>query len=607
MAAELFTPPSKALDANANPYSGAKWFFYESTTTTPLSVFTTAALNVAHTNPVVADSSGKFPNIFFNSSLAYRGILKNADESVTLYDIDPVNASILLALGLGTGASLVGVKKRFPSSEARNMSLDGNSRVHIFDWLTDGEQASVLARTISNDYSAKINAAIDEVSADGGGTIIMPSGGAVAADIILKTGVSLRAENVTHGDASTAVSPFRLAGVGGAWVVDTPATLVNSVGIEGITITGPVTGSTGGIRLRNVNRSTIRCVNLNNFENQGILLEQGIENLIDMAFATRCLLTRSRAQRDGVVQLGALATDNWLQNIEATPSTTSVTDVNLRCAAFAVYGTNNFIGAGQAEIADIGFYLGPSANYNRISQIRADLNYGHGFYNDGANNQISNCLALNNSRDATNTYDGFFASSTASNNQYTNVRSASDSAVAQDHRYGIRDEYTGDQKNRYSNTLSTGAATADYANVEDGSAFDFPRGSRVGLTVNSATPSVSGQAYVFTQNSSATTITDFSGGVNGQEVLVDCLDANTTVQHNGATTTLPGGVNMLLQNNFSYRFVRNNGLWSLKDRSPGPVAAKINDPSGGVTVDTESRAAINAIIDALEANGVSLP
>ena len=33
--------------------------------------------------------------------------------------------------------------------------------------------------------------------------------------------------------------------------------------------------------------------------------------------------------------------------------------------------------------------------------------------------------------------------------------------------------------------------------------------------------------------------------------------------------------------------------------------SKINDPSGGATVDTEARTAINAIIDALEAFGLT--
>jgi Pectate lyase superfamily protein len=108
MASELFIPPSKALDANANPYSGAKWFFYASGTTTLQPIYTTAALSVAHSNPVIADSTGKFPNIFFNPALAYRGILKNADESVTLHDIDPASSTILAELASASGAGSIG-------------------------------------------------------------------------------------------------------------------------------------------------------------------------------------------------------------------------------------------------------------------------------------------------------------------------------------------------------------------------------------------------------------------------------------------------------------------------------------------------------------------
>jgi hypothetical protein len=108
MAAELFIPPSKALDANANPYAGAKWFFYATGTTTPQSVYTTFAMGTAHANPVVADSSGKFANIFFDPALVYRGVLKNADESVTLHDIDPISGSTFAALATSGGAALVG-------------------------------------------------------------------------------------------------------------------------------------------------------------------------------------------------------------------------------------------------------------------------------------------------------------------------------------------------------------------------------------------------------------------------------------------------------------------------------------------------------------------
>lgn len=93
MAATLLIPPFRALDASGNPYSGAKLYFYASPgTTTPVDVYTTAALSVAHANPVVADSGGKFPNIYGSTAVAYRAVMKDSTGAVTLHDFDPINA-----------------------------------------------------------------------------------------------------------------------------------------------------------------------------------------------------------------------------------------------------------------------------------------------------------------------------------------------------------------------------------------------------------------------------------------------------------------------------------------------------------------------------------
>jgi len=93
MAATLLIPPFRALDASGNPYSGAKLYFYASpSTTTPVDVYTTAALSVAHANPVVADAGGKFANIYGSSAVAYRAVMKDSTDAVTLHDFDPINA-----------------------------------------------------------------------------------------------------------------------------------------------------------------------------------------------------------------------------------------------------------------------------------------------------------------------------------------------------------------------------------------------------------------------------------------------------------------------------------------------------------------------------------
>ena len=48
------------------------------------------------------------------------------------------------------------------------------------------------------------------------------------------------------------------------------------------------------------------------------------------------------------------------------------------------------------------------------------------------------------------------------------------------------------------------------------------------------------------------------------------------------------------------------GAMRFADAIGAAPASKINDPSGGGTVDSESRTAINALIDALEAAGLLL-
>lgn len=127
MSAQLHLTPARATDANGNNLNGAKWFFYQTGTTTPLSVYTTADLNVEHTNPVVADASGKFAPIYYNSNFSYRAVLKTSDEATTIYDIDPI-------VGSGNGGGVIGlphfqrlIQKIENGIEDANIVLAGDS------------------------------------------------------------------------------------------------------------------------------------------------------------------------------------------------------------------------------------------------------------------------------------------------------------------------------------------------------------------------------------------------------------------------------------------------------------------------------------------------
>lgn len=93
-------PRSIALDTSANPYAGAKLYFYATTTSTPQDTYTTSALNVAHANPVVADSAGVFPIIYLDPTLTYK-LTYTTSADVLIYTQDPVNDVLLSQAVIG--------------------------------------------------------------------------------------------------------------------------------------------------------------------------------------------------------------------------------------------------------------------------------------------------------------------------------------------------------------------------------------------------------------------------------------------------------------------------------------------------------------------------
>lgn len=92
----LFAP---APDEAGVTLSGAKWYFYATGSLTPATTYTDSAKATPHTNPVVADSAGRFAAIYLDENVTYRAILKKSDGTA-VKDIDPVNPDIADALSL---------------------------------------------------------------------------------------------------------------------------------------------------------------------------------------------------------------------------------------------------------------------------------------------------------------------------------------------------------------------------------------------------------------------------------------------------------------------------------------------------------------------------
>lgn len=79
------------LNANGTPYSGAKVYFYEGGTTTPLVTYTDPALSIPHDHPVVANSAGMFPAVFIPEQITYKFRVTTSDGAL-VSEVDGVSA-----------------------------------------------------------------------------------------------------------------------------------------------------------------------------------------------------------------------------------------------------------------------------------------------------------------------------------------------------------------------------------------------------------------------------------------------------------------------------------------------------------------------------------
>lgn len=180
----LFTPRFQAVDANGNPYSGALLYFYQSGTTTDITVYQDSGKVTPHAQPVVADSAGYFAEIYVDTD-PFKVVLKTSGGT-TLETLD--------AVPLLAGASIVG---------ADLTALEALA------------STGILARTASNTYALRTitgTAPVTVTNGDGvsgNPTIAIDEATATqvkanTADKVLTTDIVYTAANeVTLTDAAT--------------------------------------------------------------------------------------------------------------------------------------------------------------------------------------------------------------------------------------------------------------------------------------------------------------------------------------------------------------------------------------------------------------------
>lgn len=84
----FYLPIQSAYGLNIDANAGAKLYFYEIGTLIPKTTYSDSDLTIPQTHPVVADSRGRFPAIFFEGG--YKLIIKDADDQ-TISTVDNVS------------------------------------------------------------------------------------------------------------------------------------------------------------------------------------------------------------------------------------------------------------------------------------------------------------------------------------------------------------------------------------------------------------------------------------------------------------------------------------------------------------------------------------
>ena len=191
-------PVTTPVDAQGDPYAGAKRHFYLAGTLTPATVYADAARTTALSNPVVANASGQFVPIFLDPAVSYRTILRDASD-VLLRDNDNVTASTLTATSVGQAlyprstseisASVTPTAYGYPVGDIRRYGAVGDN---------------------TTDCTNAIRAAVNVAAVSGAEVYIPPGRYLITAAVPLAAKVNIRGEGYASVIEANGTDAFTL-------------------------------------------------------------------------------------------------------------------------------------------------------------------------------------------------------------------------------------------------------------------------------------------------------------------------------------------------------------------------------------------------------------
>jgi len=228
----LTLPRQLAVDVNGAPRVGAKAYFYLPTTTTEITIYTTASYSTPHTNPVESLTGGLFPAVYVNPSVNATFKLVITDSAdVQIYSDDNIPAlgftlsDVAFLLNPRTAAEIAaGVtptsfaleendRDRYSSPDNATMylallsDLRNGERIDLLRAVPKAEWAGIRNYVTSYDASDAIADVFDSMASAKRGNLYIPDGlwklGSAITNCPLKMRISGSTRRGTGAGAST--------------------------------------------------------------------------------------------------------------------------------------------------------------------------------------------------------------------------------------------------------------------------------------------------------------------------------------------------------------------------------------------------------------------
>lgn len=426
------------------------------------------------------------------------------------------------------------------------------------------------------DHSAKMQALIDQVSADGGGVIqLTPADTQYVMRFTMKTGVCVRGVPGAFGQNFTGQrrlveilmpnSPGDIVSYQAPGGSDPEGNTNQNTALISLVLRGRGIGTTGrGIFIQAARNAIIHDICVYDVADEAFYCDDNVRlgNFTQMG-GYNCVLNRARAANIYAARLGG--GDHIIADWEFNPALTALSSASKFIRAIGILGDNvrwdNIIG----EFGDVGITIEGVLHHGGRS--RGEFNFAEGYDIGSIGANLGTLFSSNNSTGSNGVYDGIVLRSSSAANQITQWKNQNDGRG--NTRYGLRDDHAGDNdKNYLGMGFSTGDRTAPLLVASVGGALVQQNADFFTISGNSTTPTLVPflKNYRF-NNSSATTVTAFLNTFPGMEVCIRADNGNTTLQH-GASFVLPGSNNLTLASGKFYVLKRLGGAFYLISVSP---------------------------------------